>query len=122
LPRKSVSSYASPIRGSEKLASIKHQRYVHAHQFKGANRSLRKLKSYLGRVIPHIGRRIDGDSELEEIFAQPLSFSRRVVAQDQRQLGPKVCSLHAQSYSQHQARFVFEHVRKADSARSIFQE
>ena len=34
-----------------KLALIKHQRYAHAHQFKRANRSLRKLKTYLGRVI-----------------------------------------------------------------------
>jgi IS5 family transposase len=30
-----------------KLALIKHQRYAHAHQFKRANRSLRKLKTYL---------------------------------------------------------------------------
>src|SRR6187399_1791085 len=78
-----------------KLALIKHQRYAHAHQFKRANRSLRKLKTYLGRVIRDIGRRIDGDPELEEIFAQPLSLSRRVLAQDQRQRGPKVYSLHA---------------------------
>src|SRR5271169_2148572 len=49
-----------------KLALIKHQRYAHAHQFKRANRSLRKLKTYLGRVIRDIGRRIDGDLELEE--------------------------------------------------------
>jgi transposase, IS5 family len=31
------------------LALIKQQRYAHAHQFKRANRSLRKLKTYLGR-------------------------------------------------------------------------
>jgi hypothetical protein len=37
-----------------KLALIKHQRYAHAHQFKRANRSLRKLKTYLGRVIRDI--------------------------------------------------------------------
>jgi IS5 family transposase len=53
---------------------IKHQRYAHAHQFKRANRSLRRLKTYLGRVIRDIGRRIDGDPELEEIFARPLSL------------------------------------------------
>ena len=53
-----------------KLALIKHQRYAHAHQFKRANRSLRRLKTYLGRVIRDIGRRIDGDPELEEIFAR----------------------------------------------------
>jgi IS5 family transposase len=37
-----------------KLALIKHQRYAHAHQFKRANRSLRKLKTYFGRVIRDI--------------------------------------------------------------------
>src|SRR3989449_2224445 len=78
-----------------KLALIKHQRYAHAHQFKRANRSLRKLKTYLGRVIRDIGRRIAGDDALEEIFARPLSLSRRVLAQDQRRRGPKVYSLHA---------------------------
>ena len=61
-----------------KLALIKHQRYAHAHQFKRANRSLRKLKTYLGRVIRDIGRRIAGDQALEEIFARELSLARRV--------------------------------------------
>ena len=42
---------------------------AHAHQCKRANRSLRRLKIYLGRVIRDIGGRIDGDPELEEIFA-----------------------------------------------------
>src|SRR6184192_4653235 len=37
-----------------KVALIKHQRYAHAHQFKRANRSLRKLKPYLGHVIRNI--------------------------------------------------------------------
>jgi IS5 family transposase len=32
-----------------KLALIKHQRYAHAKQFKRANRSLKKLRIYLGR-------------------------------------------------------------------------
>ena len=41
-----------------KLALIKHQRYAHAHQFKRANRSLRKLKTYLGRMIRDIRRQI----------------------------------------------------------------
>ena len=45
--------------------------------------------------IKQRGLEIAGDPELEEIFAQPLSLSRRVLAQDQRQRGPKVYSLHA---------------------------
>jgi hypothetical protein len=52
-------------------------------------------KKKLSRPIRYIGRRIDGDPELEEIFAQPLSLSRRVLAQDQRQRGSKVYSVHA---------------------------
>src|SRR5271154_1252307 len=78
-----------------KLVLIKHQRYAHAHQFKRANRSLRKLKTYLGRVIRDIGRRIAGDAALEEIFARELSLARRVLAQDRHQRGRKVYSLHA---------------------------
>jgi IS5 family transposase len=78
-----------------KLALIQHQRYAHAHQFKRANRKLRKLKTYLGRVIRDIGRRIAGDDALEEVFARELSLARRVLAQDRHQRGRKVYSLHA---------------------------
>ena len=35
------------------------------------------------------------DPELEEIFARPLSLSRRVLAQDQVNAAPKVYSLRA---------------------------
>jgi hypothetical protein len=51
-----LDTLAAPLIG--KLALIKHQRYTHAHQFKRANRSLRKLKTYLGRVIRDIERRL----------------------------------------------------------------
>lgn len=78
-----------------KFALIKHQRYAHAHQFKRANKALRKLRTYLGRVIRDIGRRIAGNDALEEVFARELSLARRVRDQDRRQRGPKVYSLHA---------------------------
>src|SRR5262249_4871146 len=78
-----------------KLALIKHQRYAHAHQFKRANRSLRKLKTYLGRVIRDIERRIVGNEELREAFVRPLFLARRVLEQERRQRGRKVYSLHA---------------------------
>ena len=78
-----------------KLALIKHQRYAHAHQFKRANRSLRKLKTYLGRVIRDIGRQIADDDALQELFARELNLARRVLAQDRHQRGRKVYSLHA---------------------------
>src|SRR6201998_2840919 len=78
-----------------KLALIKHQRYAHAHQFKRANRSLRKLKTYLGRVIRDIERHIVRDEDLREAFVRPLLLARRVLAHDQRQRGPKLYSRHA---------------------------
>jgi IS5 family transposase len=78
-----------------KIALIKHQRYSHAHQFKRANKALRKLRTYLGRVIRDIGRRIAGNDVLQEVFAKPISLARRVRDQDRRQRGPKVYSLHA---------------------------
>jgi IS5 family transposase len=70
-----------------KLALIKHQRYAHAHQFKRANRSLRKLKIYLGRVIRDIERHIVGNEGLREPFVRPLFLARRVLEQDRRQRG-----------------------------------
>ncbi|MGH7225050.1 MAG: IS5 family transposase [Gemmataceae bacterium] len=78
-----------------KLALIKHQRYAHAHQFNRANKALRKLRTYLGRVIRDIGRRIAGNDALEKTFAKSLSLARRVRDQDRRQRRPKVYSLHA---------------------------
>ena len=53
-----------------KFALIQHQRYAHAKQFKRANRMLKKLRTYLGRVIRDIGRKIEGDSGHEAAFAQ----------------------------------------------------
>ena len=78
-----------------KFALIAHQRYAHAKQFNRANRALRKLKTYLGRVIRDITRKIEGDLWLETMFAQLLSLAQRVRAQERGQRGHKVYSLHA---------------------------
>ena len=79
-----------------KFALIRHQRYAHAKQFKRANRALRKLRTYLGRVIRDIGRKIEHDGWLKEmVFKSILLRARRVRDQQQRQRGPKVYSLHA---------------------------
>lgn len=78
-----------------KQALIKHQRYAHAHQFKRANRSLRQLRTYLGRVCRDIRRKIAGDAERREAFVKPLYLAERVLSQDRRQRGRKVYSLHA---------------------------
>jgi IS5 family transposase len=78
-----------------KFALIQHQRYAHAKQFKRANRKLKTLRTYLGRVIRDIARKIEGNSGLEAAFAKLLALARRVREQQQRQRGPKVYSLHA---------------------------
>ena len=78
-----------------KFALIQHQRYAHAKQFKRANRKLKTLRTYLGRVIRDISRKIDGDGGLEAVFAKLLALARRVREQKQHQRGPKVYSLHA---------------------------
>jgi IS5 family transposase len=79
-----------------KFALIKHQRYAHAKQFKRANRALKTLRTYLGRVMRDIARKIEHDGWLKEVvFGAMLSLARRVRDQQQRQRGPKVYSLHA---------------------------
>jgi IS5 family transposase len=78
-----------------KFALIQHQRYAHAKQFKRARRMLKKLRTYLGRVMRDIGRKIAGNGGLEVTFAKLLLLARRVHEQQQRQRGPKVYSLHA---------------------------
>jgi transposase, IS5 family len=78
-----------------KLALVKHQRYAHARQFGRAAKALRKLKTYLGRVIRDIARKIEGDPRRENAFARLISLARRVRDQQRGQRGPKVYSLHA---------------------------
>jgi transposase, IS5 family len=65
-----------------KFALIKQQRYAHAKQFKRAKRSLKTLKTQLGRVIRDIARKIKGHAPLEEAFAKELMLARRVAAQN----------------------------------------
>ncbi|HTI84544.1 MAG TPA: IS5 family transposase [Acetobacteraceae bacterium] len=80
-----------------KFALIRHQRYAHAKQFRRANRALRKLRTYLGRVIRDIARKLAGSADLLGRIAlgRMLELARRVLEQKPRQRGPKVYSLHA---------------------------
>jgi transposase, IS5 family len=82
-----------------KSALIQHQRYAHAKQFKRANKCLRKLRTFLGRTIRDIGRKITNQPELQETFKKPLYLATRVMTQKKRQdkktEGRKVYSLHA---------------------------
>jgi IS5 family transposase len=80
-----------------KFALIKHQRYAHAKQFKRANRALKKLRTYLGRVIRDINRKRGASADLvsEIVLERMLSRAGRVLAQKRGQRGRKVYSMHA---------------------------
>lgn len=78
-----------------KRAAIMVGRYSHAHQFKRARRMLKFLRTRLGRVIRDITRKIDGNPALEARFRPLLILAGQMRAQDHRQRGPKVYSLHA---------------------------
>jgi transposase, IS5 family len=82
LPRSTASSCAKSYARVGKFALIKQQRYAHAKQFKRAKRALKTLKTYLGRVIRDIGRKIAGKGRLEEAFARELMLARRVHVQN----------------------------------------
>ena len=61
-----------------KFALMMQQRYAHAKQFNRAKRALKTLKTYLGRVMRDIARKIAGDEALRKIFAHPLMLAGRV--------------------------------------------
>jgi len=54
-----------------KFALIKHQRYAHAKQLKRARRALKTLRTYLGRVMRDIGRKIAGDATPRAASSSP---------------------------------------------------
>jgi len=78
-----------------KQAAMMAGRYAHAKQFKRYNRSLKLLRTRLGRLIRDIGRKTEGDAALEAAFAIPLSRARQIRSQKQRQRGRKLYSRHA---------------------------
>ncbi len=56
---------------------------------------MKTIRTYLGRVIRDILRKIKGEAELESVFAHPLILAHRVREQCQNQRGRKIYSLHA---------------------------
>lgn len=70
-------------------------RYASCRQTKRANRQQRKLKTYLGRVVRDIERKVRGREKLERVFSEPLSLARRILSQKRHDKN-KVYSLHAQ--------------------------
>jgi len=73
-----------------KIAGIKVSRYAHARQYKRMRRSLRKLRTYVGRLTRDIRRKaVHPDEELATLLAR----SDRV-RQQQPHDSPKLYSLH----------------------------
>ena len=69
-------------------------RYGYARQTRLMRGQIRKLHTYLGRVVRDIERKISADEQLQSIFADELGLARRLLAQ-QRTSSNKLYSLHA---------------------------
>jgi transposase, IS5 family len=78
-----------------KRAAMMAGRYAHAKQFKRHRRQLRSLRTWLGRLIRDIRRRIVGQPQLEAEFERSLSRAAQIRSQEQRQRGYKLYSFHA---------------------------
>jgi IS5 family transposase len=72
-----------------KQASIMVGRYGHAHQFKRARRMLKFLRTRLGRLIRDIGRKIEGDGELEALFVPPPAWPAGSAIRTSASAGPR---------------------------------
>ena len=69
-------------------------RYAHARQFRRMRARVKKLHTYLGRVVRDIERKIAAQPERQAVFAEELALAKRLLAQ-QRQDKNKLYSLHA---------------------------
>jgi IS5 family transposase len=77
-----------------KEALLMHSRYAHAKQYKRAGRSLRKQRTYLGRVVRDIERKTANEIEKTTIFSEYLEMAHRLLEQ-QRYDKNKLYSIHA---------------------------
>jgi transposase, IS5 family len=75
-------------------ALLKVGRYLHARQRKRADREIKRLKTFLGRVYRDIQRKIEGRDELQDHFLAELTLAGRLLAQEKKDKN-KLYSLHA---------------------------
>jgi len=83
-------SYAR--KGPEAL--LRTNRYGHARQLRRMRRQVKKLRTYLGRVVRDIERKTADEPELQAVFADELELARRLLSQ-QRTDRNKLYSVHA---------------------------
>lgn len=77
-----------------KAAAVRAGRYAHARQFRRMRRELKRLRTFLGRVLRDISRKIAGNVELEKTFARLLGLVERLLQQKPKDKN-KLYSLHA---------------------------
>ncbi len=75
-------------------AFVQAGRYFHARQYKRGRRQVRKLRTYLGRVVRDIQRKIAGIEYLEEQFKDILEMAQRLLQQKKSDKN-KLYSIHA---------------------------
>ena len=78
-----------------KDAALMAGRYIHAKQFKRANRDLRFLRTRLGRLSCDIARKTRDDAALKAMFEAPLRKAHRIQWQRQQARRAKLYSWHA---------------------------
>jgi transposase, IS5 family len=83
-------SYARLGKKALRLAS----RYGHARQMKRARREIKRLKTYLGRVLRDVRRKLEGRPEVAAHFDETLACVERLLAQ-RRTDKNKLYALHA---------------------------
>ncbi len=69
-------------------------RYAHARQMRRMRRQVRKLRTFLGRVVRDIERKTADSEALQKLFADELALARRLLKQKKTDRN-KLYSLHA---------------------------
>ena len=69
-------------------------RYGHAKQYRRLRREVKRLRTYLGRVVRDIERKTAGNAARQAVFANELALAKRLLGQ-QKQDKNKLYSLHA---------------------------
>jgi IS5 family transposase len=91
--KKGIQLRQSYIRVAKKLL-VTSGRYQHAKQMRRATKTIKKLKTLLGRFIRDIERKTINDEELQQLFYLPLAKAQRILSQ-QRHYKNKLYSWHA---------------------------
>jgi len=75
-------------------ALFKANRYAHARQYRRMRSRVKKLHTYLGRVVRDIERKIANQVDKQAVFAAELGLAKRLMAQKKKDKN-KLYSLHA---------------------------